>query len=189
MSKLATVAPDAKRNWLRSHWKALLIATVLFLIGVGIGAAGVSKKTSTKTVAGPIVKHTITVTKKVPVRHVVYRKRVVTREVRVTAPAPTPTPPPTPSGPSDKDFAVETLQIQDDGLGDIGGIARITNTASNPLTGIFTFTFFQGGQVVGTAQASAQSVGPGQTVTVQLVSQDSMISGSFRYQFQVDSEG
>jgi ABC-type amino acid transport system permease subunit len=187
MSELSTV--EAKRNWMRSHWKTLVIAIVLFLIGIGIGAAaGGSTKTKTRTVAGPTINHTISVTKKVPVTHIVYRTRAVTRTVQAPPPPPPPAPPP-PSGPSDKDFAVQALQIQDDGVGDIGGIARITNTASNALTGVFTFTFFQGGQVVGTAQGSAQSVAPGQTVTVQLVSQDRMISGSFRYQFQVDSEG
>jgi hypothetical protein len=90
--------------------------------------------------------------------------------------------------PGDKHFAVYVLQVKDDGLGDIGGIARVKNVSSTSLTGTFTFTFFQSGQVIGTAQGSAQDVSPGQTVTVQLVSSDPMIVGRFRYQFQVDTE-
>jgi hypothetical protein len=46
----------------------------------------------------------------------------------------------------------------------------------------------QSGQIVGTAQGSAEDVSPSQTVTVQLVSSDPMIAGRFRYQFQVDTE-
>jgi hypothetical protein len=90
--------------------------------------------------------------------------------------------------PGDKHFAVYYVQVKDDGLGDIGGIARVKNVGSTPLSGTFTFTFFQGGTIVGTAQGSAQGVSPGQTVTVQLVSQDKMFAGRFRYQFQVDIE-
>jgi hypothetical protein len=103
-------------------------------------------------------------------------------------PPPPPPPPSSPAAAADKDFAVEDLEIKDDGLGDIGGLARITNTASKTLTGSFTFTFFQSGQIVGTAIGSANDVGPGQTVTVQLGSQDPMISGTFHYQFHVDAE-
>jgi hypothetical protein len=40
---------------------------------------------------------------------------------------------------SDKDFTVRDLLIRDDGFGDIGGIARLTNTASRPVTATFTF--------------------------------------------------
>jgi hypothetical protein len=90
--------------------------------------------------------------------------------------------------PGDKHFAVYYLQLKDDGLGDIGGIARIKNIGSSSLTGSFTFTLFQSGRIVGTAQGSAQEVSPGQTVTVQLVSQDKMFYGRYRYQFQVDTE-
>jgi hypothetical protein len=114
-----------------------------------------------------------------------------TPSIATTPPPPAASPPSPPAPPatvSDKDFSVQDLQIKDDGLGDIGGIARLTNTSSKSLTGTFTFTFFQGGKIVGTAIAVANSVGPGQTVTVDLSSQDPMITGQFRYQFQVDTE-
>jgi hypothetical protein len=97
-------------------------------------------------------------------------------------------PPPQNTRPADKDFVVEDLIVKDDGLGDIGGIARLTNTASTSLTVTFTFTFFQNGQIVGTAEGSANDVAPGQTVTANLVSQDPLMSGHFQYQFQVDTE-
>jgi hypothetical protein len=90
--------------------------------------------------------------------------------------------------PGDKHFAVYYLQVKNDGLGDIGGIARVKNVASTSLSGSFTFTFFQGGTIVGTAAGSAQGVSPGKTVSVQIVSQDKMFAGRFRYQFQVDIE-
>lgn len=50
--------------------------------------------------------------------------------------------------PGDKHFAVYYLQVKDDGLGDIGGIARVKNVGSQSLTGTFTFTFFQSGTIV-----------------------------------------
>lgn len=173
----------------RRNWKAIAIGVVIFLIGIGIGAASAgSKKGKTSTVAGPTVTQTITRT--VTRTRIRYKTKVVRRVAPAPTPPPSSVPPPPPPPPqaSDKDFSVQALQIQDDGLGDIGGIARVTNNASTSKSGSFTFTFFQGGQIVGTASGAAQSVAPGQTVTVQLVSQSSMISGSFRYQFQVDFE-
>lgn len=97
-------------------------------------------------------------------------------------------PPPQNTRPRDKDFVVDDLIVKDDGLGDIGGIARLTNTSSTSLTVTFTFTFFQNGQIVGTAEGAANDVAPGQTVTANLVSQDPLMSGHFQYQFQVDTE-
>ena len=91
----------------------------------------------------------------------------------------------------DKGFVVRTLQVKDDGLGDIGGIARLTNTTKRTLTIAFTFTFFKNaGSVVGTATGTANAVAPGETVTVNLLSQDriSALPPSFKYQFQVDAE-
>lgn len=104
----------------------------------------------------------------------------------------TKTPPAKTTGKAEnKGFVVETLQIKDDGLGDIGGIARLKNTTASTLTITFTFTFFTtGGSVVGTATGDANDVAPGETVTVNLLSQDpiSRIPSSFKYQFQIDAE-
>jgi hypothetical protein len=154
---------------------------LVFVIGIALGAGTSSSK---KTTITQTLIRTRTVQATTTVVHQVLRTRVVTHSIS----APAPPPPATTSGPSDKDFTVDDLQIQDDGLGDIGGVARVTNTSTQSLTATYTFTFFQSGQLVGTAEGSSQDVAPGQTVTVQLTSESPMISGSFRYQFQVDSE-
>ena len=63
-------------GFLRTHWRATLVAVVLFLIGIGIGAAsGGSTKTETRTVASPTVTRNVTdtVTSVQTVRNVVVR--------------------------------------------------------------------------------------------------------------------
>jgi hypothetical protein len=109
-------APPARQKWFDKHWKTLAVACVVFLAGLGIGALTVGTKTKTETVAGPTVVRKQTVIRRVvkPVVHTRYRTKVVTRIKTVTS-APAPPPAPSPSGPSDKDFAVADLQIQDDG--------------------------------------------------------------------------
>jgi hypothetical protein len=164
-------------------WQALALTAALGLaVGLLLGRHTGSGQT-TETVAGPTVTHTVTV------RHVVYR----TRTTHTTpAAAPKKAPPkrsPSPSAKlTDKDFTLEALQIRDDGAGDIGGIMRVTNIGSVQRTATFELTFFQNSQIVGTAVGSANAVAPGQTVTVDLASQDPMISGTFRYAFQVSAE-
>jgi hypothetical protein len=168
------------RSFITRYWIEAVVAVVLFLIGIGIGAGTAGTKTKTETVAGPTVTNTVTTVKTV--------SRVRVRTVKAQPPPQPPPPPPPPAEASDKHFSVESLQVKDNGLGDIGGIARVTNNSTESLTATFTFTFFQGSRIVGTAIGSASAVSPGQTVTVELASTDPMISGSFRYQFQVDVE-
>jgi hypothetical protein len=93
----------------------------------------------------------------------------------------------------DKDFAVKSLHVADDGQGDIGGTIRITNVGTQSYSVSFTVTFFAtktlSGQPLGYAQGSAEGVAPGQTVTETLVSPIPMFSRSnFYYEFQVDTE-
>jgi hypothetical protein len=89
----------------------------------------------------------------------------------------------------DKHFAVEDLQLKDNGYGGIGGVARIKNVGSISLTLTYTFTFFQNDEIVGTARGCAANVAPGRTVTRLILSpRDKMIYGQFFYEFQVDSE-
>jgi hypothetical protein len=90
----------------------------------------------------------------------------------------------------DKHFALQSLSVKDDGLGDIGGTARVTNVGAQPYTATYTITFFKPrtSTVIGTAEGSAEDVQPGQTVTLQLVSQDPLPSTAFTYDFQVDTE-
>jgi hypothetical protein len=116
--------------------------------------------------------------------------------VTTTTVAPTTTEPasPYPNGEiGDKDFAVQSLQEGNDGLGDIGGTIRITNVGTQSYTVSFTVTFFANqslsGQPLGSAEGSAESVAPGQTVTESMTSENPMFSQStFYYQFQVDTE-
>ena len=114
-----------------------------------------------------------------------------TRVCAVTKVPSTTSPPLTAGKASDKGIVVEELDVKNDGLGDIGGVARLKNTLSKTVTFTFTFTFFKSnGTVAGTAEGSADSVAPGQIVTVNLLSQDpiSGLPASFHYQFQVDAE-
>lgn len=104
------------------------------------------------------------------------------------APTPKQTADPYGGKPGDKDFAVVELLPKDDGLGDIGGIIRVKNVGSTQLSALFEITFFKNGRTLGTAEGSAEAVAPGQTVTVDLVSQTPIFSGAYRYSFQVSSE-
>ena len=93
----------------------------------------------------------------------------------------------------DKEFALQSLHIANDGEGDIGGKIRITNVGTKPYSATFTVTFFAtrglSGKPLGFAQGSADGVAPGQTVTESLVSESPMLKQSvFFYEFQVDTE-
>ena len=93
----------------------------------------------------------------------------------------------------DKGFAVKSLHVANDGLGDIGGRIRITNVGTKSYSVSFTVTFFAtktlSGQPLGFAQGSADGVAPGQTVTEILVSPNPMFSQrNIYYEFQVDTE-
>ncbi len=93
----------------------------------------------------------------------------------------------------DKEFALRSLHIANDGEGDIGGRIRITNVGSKSYSATFTVTFFAtralNGEPLGFAQGSADDVAPGQTVTEALVSESPMFKqSSIFYEFQVDTE-
>jgi hypothetical protein len=104
-------------------------------------------------------------------------------------PAPAPAEPASGSGDlSDGSFVSQPPQLKDDGLGDFGGTARVTNVSDSERSAILTYTFFKGGEQVGTAQGSASEVGAGETATVQLVSSDPFVAGVDRVEFQVDGE-
>lgn len=162
-------------------WQVLVLMAA---VGVAAGFfVGSHQSAQTATVVD-------TVTSVVTVNHVEYKMlpaRTVSTAARIhLAPKHTASPPV--AKPTDKDFAVQDLQVKDDGVGNIGGIVRVTNTGSVQRTAVFEITFFQSGRIVGTAQGVANAVAAGQTVTVDLVSQDSMVSGTFRYAFQVSAE-
>jgi hypothetical protein len=109
-------------------------------------------------------------------------------------PLPPPPPPPASSGPTstlpiqDGDWRLDSIRIKDDGLGDFGGVGRITYTGANPAGGgnLFTLTVFVGGKDVGVLNGSAEDVKPGSTETVQFISQDKLVGGSYKFAFQND---
>jgi hypothetical protein len=86
------------------------------------------------------------------------------------------------------DWRLDSIQLKDDGLGDFGATARITYTGEDTSGGdnIFTITVFKGTRLVGTLNGSANSVMPGTTATVQMISQDKFVGGPYKYDFQND---
>lgn len=86
------------------------------------------------------------------------------------------------------DWRLDSIQLKDDGLGDFGGTARITYTGKDSDGGnnLFTITVFQGKHLIATLNGSANTVMPGTTSTVQLISQDKFVGGQYKYDFQND---
>lgn len=86
------------------------------------------------------------------------------------------------------DWRLDSIQLKDDGLGDFGGTARITYTGEDQDGGdnVFTITVFVGKKVVATLNGGANTVMPGTSVTVQLLSQDKFVHGRYKYDFQND---
>jgi hypothetical protein len=90
--------------------------------------------------------------------------------------------------PHDKHFAVAGLQLKQDYAGNFGGTAQVQNIGIQSYTAVFKWTFTRNGQVLGTAEGSADGVSPGQTVSVEFISQDKYDGGPVSYTFQVDTE-
>lgn len=86
----------------------------------------------------------------------------------------------------DGDWRLDSVQVKDDGLGSLGGTARITYTGGDSDGGdnVFTITLFKGKDVVGTLEGSATTVLPGSTATVQLISTDDFVGGPYKYDFE-----
>lgn len=75
------------------------------------------------------------------------------------------------------------MQLKDDGLGDFGGIARITYIGEDTnASNIFTITVLtKSGDVVATLDGSAEGMNPDGTETVQLISSDTWKPGTYKY--------
>jgi hypothetical protein len=87
----------------------------------------------------------------------------------------------------DGDWRLDSVRIKDDGLGDLGGTARIAYTgATEGGTNLFTIAVFKGGQEVAALTGSADDVSPGDAETVQLISTDKFVPGPYEYDFQTD---
>jgi len=98
------------------------------------------------------------------------------------------------SGPTAKlpiqngDWRLDSIRVKDDGLGDFGGVARVTYTGANPAggTNLFTLTVFVGGKDVAVLNGSAEDVKPGTAETVQFISGDNFVGGPYKFDFQND---
>jgi len=87
------------------------------------------------------------------------------------------------------DWRLDSLQVKDDGLGDFGGVGRITYTGGDESGGdnLFTVTLFNNaGEIIATMTGYASGVKPGQTVTTQFISSDPYKAGKFPSTFQND---
>jgi hypothetical protein len=73
-----------------------------------------------------------------------------------------------------------------DVLGQLSGRARITNTNGSAKTGTFTISLFKAGSEVGSLEGAASGTDSGKTVTVDLISMDPCLKGTYKYDFQTD---
>jgi len=102
-----------------------------------------------------------------------------------TVPTTVPAPTTTATTAQDKGFVVVSTHLKPDSLGYFGGTAEVHNVNKRAFTASMTFTFRENGKVAGTADALAQDVAAGQTVTVQLNSTDKWDGGPVTWMFQV----
>lgn len=75
-----------------------------------------------------------------------------------------------------------SAQIVEDGLGQFSGRMRVRNDGDK-RTGLFTVSVLKGGAVLTTLQGAADSVEPGKTVTVDLISTDDYVPGPYEIEF------
>ncbi len=158
----------------KKELRIALALGVILLIGIISAVRGGSTTTAATTTTDPLT----TAAPAAPVSE---------------SPAPTPTaqapaaaPPADAGKPNDKGWVLQSFQPANDGLGDFGGTARITNTNDSDKTGTFTITLARNGSQIGSLQGSASQVSPGKTVTVQLISQDKYSAGPVTSDFQTD---
>lgn len=187
MSEQQTFGTGPKRkSWFLRH-KILTTLLGLFVLGVVVSAAGgggstTSTTTSTSTATDPLTTSSPAATHAAPPAAAPPAPQATTQ-----APAPVaPVAPAAPSKPNDKGWVLQSYETKDDGLGDFGGTARITNSNNSAKTGTFTLTLARNGAQVASLQGSAQSVAPGKTVTVELISQDKYSAAKATADFQTD---
>lgn len=74
-----------------------------------------------------------------------------------------------------------------DAVDDVEARARLTNTGNDISLASFTMTVLQGGQIAATLSATVSDLAAGMTKTVEFISLDDCISGTFDYEIQSDS--
>jgi len=187
MSEQQTFGTGPKRkSWFLRH-KILTTLLGLFVLGVVVSAAGgggstTSTTTSTSTATDPLTTSSPAATDAAPPAVAPPAPPATTKPPAPVAPVA----PVAPSKPNDKGWVLQSYETKDDGLGDFGGTARITNSNDSAKTGTFTLTLARNGAQVASLQGSAQSVAPGKTVTVELISQDKYSAAKATADFQTD---
>jgi len=78
---------DLEMDWIKSHWKAVGVSVLVFVLGAAIGTSGSSSKSSTTTIMRD---HTVTVSGAAPIASTVIETQTVTHAVKVK-PKPKPT--------------------------------------------------------------------------------------------------
>ncbi|MCZ7417324.1 MULTISPECIES: hypothetical protein [unclassified Streptomyces] len=86
------------------------------------------------------------------------------------------------------DWRLDSITVEDDGLGSFGGRARITYLGDAPDggTNTFTITVFKDGSDIASLAGSVSDVPPGETATANLISTDDFVGGPYTYDFQKD---
>ena len=190
MSEPQTFGTGPKRkSWFLRH-KILTTLLGLFVLSVVISAAGgggssTSTTTSTSTATDPLTTSSPAATDAAPPAAAPPAPPATTKAPVPVAPV-APVAPAAPSKPNDKGWVLQSYETKDDGLGDFGGTARITNSNDSAKTGTFTLTLARNGAQVASLQGSAESVAPGKTVTVSLISQDKYSAAKATADFQTD---
>lgn len=164
MSQYVLPVAPRKPSFFARRWVQLVgVALVAFFLGIAMGGAG-------KAAAPAAAPAAATAKKAAPVKKPAAPVKAETGRLPI----------------ADGDWTLATVQVKNDGLGDLGGTARITYTGDNKAGGdaLFTVTVFVGGRQVGTLDGSATQVEPGRTQSVTLISSDKFAKGPYSYDFQ-----
>lgn len=164
----ANLPPD-NRPWWRSTWS---IATLTFLFGVVVGVGATrSDPNDADTAAGS-------------------PNAVSSTEPLATSPA-DPAAPATEAAPQSSRVRVQNIEVESFKLaanpeGQFEGTARVKNVGQTELSADVMFTIFVRGEQVATFDAFPRLVAPGDTVTVDLFSDDAYRPGPYTFDFQVN---
>jgi hypothetical protein len=174
-----TPVPATSKNWFARHKVLTGIGAVCLVAGIGSAAAGTPAETAAQ-------KGSATSTKAKSETKPVTAKTETTKTEEVAAPVEA-------GGPSasfpkvDGDWRLDSVKIsKQDFTGSFEGRARITYIGDDSGGGdnAFTITVFKAGDDVGSLIGFANTVMPGQTKTVDLISSDDYVSGANKYDFQ-----
>jgi hypothetical protein len=165
-------------------WRNVVVGSsilIALLIGIAIGGLG---KGSSNNNAAATTTATVTSVVTVTARATGAASNPAAKTTGATAAAPNVDGRPLPiqSG----DWRLDSISVKNDGLGDFGGSGRIAYTGKDTSggTNLFTVTVFINGKQVATLDGSADSVPTGNEATVELISNDPYVVGTYTYDFQ-----